>query len=61
MLLDPVNGPEGSDKDEEELVCAAITTAMVVAVEDKVEYVVDLLQMEEEAARDEEYRLLGNA
>ncbi|KAG0716385.1 hypothetical protein GWK47_009843 [Chionoecetes opilio] len=51
-------GPEGSDEDDEELVCAAMTAATAAAAEDEVGHVVDLHQVEEEAARDEEYRLL---
>ncbi|KAG0710423.1 hypothetical protein GWK47_022830 [Chionoecetes opilio] len=51
-------GPEGSDEDDEELVCAAMTAATAAAAEDEVGNVVDLHQVEEEAAWDEEYRLL---
>ncbi|KAK8394234.1 hypothetical protein O3P69_006432 [Scylla paramamosain] len=50
--------PERSDKDEEELVCAAMTAATVTAAEDEMGHVVDLRQVEEEAEQDEEYRLL---
>ncbi|KAG0713207.1 hypothetical protein GWK47_016721 [Chionoecetes opilio] len=51
-------GPEGSDEDDEELGCAAMTPATPAAAKDEVGHVVDLHQVEEEAARDEGYRLL---
>ena len=49
---------DGSNEDDEELVCAAMTAATVAAAEDEVGHVVDFRQVEEEAERDEEYRLL---
>jgi len=50
--------PEESDEADDELVCATIVAAASEAVEGDGGRVVDIQQVEEEAAKDEEYRLL---
>uniref|UniRef100_A0A0P4VNI8 Reverse transcriptase n=1 Tax=Scylla olivacea TaxID=85551 RepID=A0A0P4VNI8_SCYOL len=50
--------PEESDEADDEIVCAAMVAAAADATLDDVGRVVDLLCVEEEALRDEDYRLL---
>ncbi|KAG0711616.1 Retrovirus-related Pol polyprotein from transposon 17.6 [Chionoecetes opilio] len=52
-------GPEGSTKTMKSWYAQPCTAATAAAAEDEVGHVVDLHQVMEEAARDEEYRLCG--
>ncbi|XP_045101329.1 uncharacterized protein LOC123498232 [Portunus trituberculatus] len=52
------SAPEDSDEADDEAVCAVMVAAAADASTDDVGHVVDLRHVEEEAVRDEEYRLL---
>lgn len=52
------SAPEDSDKADDEVVCTVMVAAAAEATTDDMGHVVDLRHVEEEAVKDDEYRLL---